>query len=73
LNDLFYIDTINEKIEKVTFTGNPPTPREEFAMILISKRIFIFGGFQEGGVLNDFFTIDLITNIWDILKPEGNI
>ncbi len=40
-------------------------------MILINKRVFIFGGFQEGGVLNDIYSIDLITYIWDVLKPEG--
>jgi hypothetical protein len=42
-------------------------------MILINKRIFIFGGFQEGGVLNDIFTLDLTTFIWETLKPEGKI
>ncbi len=68
---MFYIDTLNERIEKVKFTGNAPSPREDFAMILINKRIFVFGGFQEGGVLNDILTIDLITFIWDVLKPEG--
>ena len=68
---MFYIDTINERFEKVKFFGHTPSPREDFAMILINKRIFIFGGFQEGGVLNDIYTIDLITFIWDVLKPEG--
>jgi hypothetical protein len=42
-------------------------------MIKINKRIFIFGGFQEGGVLNDLYTLDMISFVWQTLKPEGKI
>jgi len=41
-------------------------------MIKINKRIFIFGGFQEGGVLNDLYSMDMISFIWVEMKPEGN-
>ena len=59
-------------MKNIESTGAPPTPREDFAMVKINKRIFIFGGFQEGGVLNDIYSMDLISFIWVALKPEGN-
>lgn len=40
-------------------------------MIKINKRLFIFGGFQEGGVLNDLYSMDLISLIWVKLSPDG--
>ena len=41
-------------------------------MMKINKRIFIFGGFQEGGVLNDLYSMDMIAFIWVVLTPDGN-
>jgi N-acetylneuraminic acid mutarotase len=40
-------------------------------MILINKRIFVFGGFQEGGVLNDLFSIDLLAFTWTKVDTQG--
>ena len=42
-------------------------------MIKINSRIYIFGGFQEGGVLNDFYSIDLITLTWTGVKTQGPV
>jgi N-acetylneuraminic acid mutarotase len=42
-------------------------------MIFINNRIFIFGGFQEGGVLNDVHSLDLLSWEWTQVKTEGPI
>jgi N-acetylneuraminic acid mutarotase len=42
-------------------------------MSFINNRIYIFGGFQEGGVLNDLYSIDLLTWSWIKINPQGPI
>ncbi len=40
-------------------------------MNLINKRIYLFGGFQEGGVLNDLYSIDLLSWNWIKIDTQG--
>jgi hypothetical protein len=68
---LFIINILEERFENPLTTGTPPSPRENFAMLLIYKRLFIFGGFQEGGVLNDLMSIDMISFIWTPVETQG--
>ena len=42
-------------------------------MELINNRIYLFGGFQEGGVLNDLNTLDIITWTWLKVNTQGPI
>jgi hypothetical protein len=42
-------------------------------MSLINNRIFIFGGFQEGGVLNDLYSIDVISWEWKTIQSQGPV
>lgn len=64
---------LDESVKKLETNGSIPSPREEFAMMKINKRIFIFGGFQEGGVLNDLYSMDMITFTWVALSPDGKL
>ena len=72
-NDIFTINVIEEKFEIIKTQGESPSPRERFAMELINNRVYLFGGFQEGGVLNDLYTLDIITWTWLKVNTQGPI
>jgi hypothetical protein len=40
-------------------------------MTMVNDRIYVFGGFQEGGVLNDLLSIDILTWQWISVKTQG--
>jgi N-acetylneuraminic acid mutarotase len=65
------INLLEERFENPLSSGTTPTPRENFSMQLISKRLFIFGGFQEGGVMNDLYSIDMISLVWSKVETQG--
>jgi N-acetylneuraminic acid mutarotase len=71
LNDIFVINIYQERFEHPLASGKAPSPRENFSFIRINSRIYLFGGFQEGGVLNDLHSIDMLTWTWSKVKTQG--
>jgi len=62
----------NEKYTTQKTLGTVPTPRENFVFIIVNARIWLFGGFQEGGALGDFFSIDIFSWTWIEVIANGN-
>ena len=57
--DLFKIDTTNETSEKITLSGDKPSPRYNHTMVVIGDYIYIFGGQSNAfNKLNDLYKID---------------
>ena len=71
LNDFFYIDIVNHKYKALTSViGISPSQRENFIFEIVNDTIFLFGGFHEGGVLNDVYTFNITSNTWETIIPK---
>lgn len=70
-NTLIIIDLIENKFDKPAVTGNIPSKRENYGLVYINNRVWMFGGFQEGGVLDDLYSIDTFTWTWTIVETSG--
>lgn len=69
-NELFIIDLVNQQFNFDTSTiGLTPSPRESFVFHSINNKIILFGGFHEGGVLNDLYFLNLTSLAWETIKP----
>lgn len=72
-NELYEIDLFTFKAKRIkTKEENTPSPRENFAIAFQNKRLWIFGGFQQGGVVNDVYSIDTISYKWLKVETQGS-
>lgn len=70
-NKLYILNLIDKKFEKPIVSGSIPSRREQHGMLYLNNRVWLFGGFQEGGVLNDFYSIDTLKWTWTIVQTSG--
>lgn len=70
-NTLYVLNLIDKKFEKPLVSGILPSRREQYGMVYLNSRVWLFGGFQEGGVLNDFFSIDTYNWTWIKVETSG--
>ena len=71
LNDFFYIDIVNKRYKALTeVIGVPPSQRENFVFEIVNDTIVLFGGFHEGGVLNDVYTFNTSSSTWETIKTK---
>jgi hypothetical protein len=70
-NSVIILNFNEMKFEKPVVSGNMPSKRENYGMVYLNNRVWIFGGFQEGGVLSDQYSIDTITWTWSIVDTSG--
>lgn len=69
-NELFIIDLVNQQFNfDISTMGLAPSPRESFVFQSINNKIVLFGGFHEGGVLNDLYFLNLTSLAWETIKP----
>lgn len=50
-----------------------PIPRTGQAVVLLNEKIYLFGGIHDVLKLNDLWTFDIHTNLWNEIKVEGDI
>eukprot|EP00360_Condylostoma_magnum_P001722 CAMPEP_0168317360 /NCGR_PEP_ID=MMETSP0210-20121227/24614_1 /TAXON_ID=40633 /ORGANISM="Condylostoma magnum, Strain COL2" /LENGTH=83 /DNA_ID=CAMNT_0008315341 /DNA_START=362 /DNA_END=613 /DNA_ORIENTATION=+ len=43
----------------VTTSGDAPSPRELHSFVVYGRQGYLFGGFHQGGVSNELYTLDL--------------
>ncbi|CAE7197864.1 KEL2, partial [Symbiodinium sp. KB8] len=55
--------------------GTLPSPRFEHTMVWsqADAAIYVFGGFEDGGVLNDLHRYEPLENEWNLLSPGGSV
>lgn len=70
-NTIYILNLIDKKFEKPIVKGNLPSKRENYGMLYLNNRVWLFGGFQEGGVLNDLYSIDTYNWTWTIVETSG--
>jgi len=74
---MFTIDLLKKSVTKPKVTGKLPTPRETFVFSKISNSkndiAILFGGFQEGGDINDMHILNLKLLKWEHINPIGEI
>ena len=58
--------------ETPAISGVKPSGREGHTAILYNNRMFVFGGFTNGGCLNDLYILDLKTMSWELGITSGN-
>ena len=57
LNDFYKIDTSTNVVTVIDITGTSITARYDHSMVAIEGNIYIFGGYGNGGFLNDLIKI----------------
>ena len=70
-NDLFIINLINEEFENINIRGNIPNSRSNFIFEYINNYIYLFGGFHEGGSLNDLYKFNTETFLWESIQNSN--
>ena len=76
LNDFYKINTSTNFVKKITLTGTGTdtiSRRYGHSMVAIESNIYIFGGQDSSGKLNDFYKIDTTTNIVEEINLTGTI
>ncbi|CAK1541334.1 unnamed protein product [Leptosia nina] len=72
--DLWCFSLADKKWEKVV-APNGPSPRSGHRMVLLSRKLFIFGGYSDDGrecrYFDDLYTFCLDTRQWTKLIPNG--
>ena len=70
-NDIFIINLLEEKFETINVKGNVPSPRENFIFEFGNNYIYLFGGFHEGGSLNDLYKFNTENFLWESIELEN--
>ncbi|XP_038209399.1 kelch domain-containing protein 4 [Zerene cesonia] len=72
--DLWCFSLADKKWEKVV-APNGPSPRSGHRMVLLGRKLFIFGGYSDDGrecrYFDDLYTFCLDTRQWEKLAPNG--
>ena len=53
--------------------GNPPSPREDFGLEIFGNKMFVFGGYVEGGATSELFMLDLDSLLWSQIQGSERI
>lgn len=74
LSNSLQIYNLNEnRVFSLMSRGSPPSPREGFGMEVFGNRLFIFGGYVEGGVTSSLFMLDLDSLSWSEIEGTERI
>lgn len=57
--------------QRITTSGSQPTPRAAHSANVISKKLYIFGGWNGFSAFNDVYSLDLETYIWSEIMTKG--
>ena len=68
-NQLFCYNTSTNSWELPATRGKIPSPRRGHSTFVTGDTAFVFGGFAEGSITNDLFTLDLVNMIWTEVHP----
>ncbi|XP_050684689.1 kelch domain-containing protein 4 [Leptidea sinapis] len=72
--DLWCFSLANKKWEKVV-SPNGPSPRSGHRMVLLARKLYIFGGYADDGrdcrYFDDLYSFCLDTREWQKLNPSG--
>ena len=73
LNDFYKIDITNNTVTQITLSsgGTAISGSRDHTMVAIGTDIYIFGGYDNSGVLNDFYKID--TNTINLSTNSVNV
>lgn len=58
-------------VRRLPAAGSAPGPRESHSLTTVGARVFAFGGFDGGRVLNDLYVFDTHTGLWSQLIHTG--
>ena len=72
-NDIWEYQISKNLWTKLKFTGTPPVPRELHTMTGFRGQAVMFGGFHEGGVSNEVYSLDLTSLEWTLPLDDGRI
>eukprot|EP00123_Amoebidium_parasiticum_P021330 comp6554_c0_seq1/m.2325 comp6554_c0_seq1/g.2325 ORF comp6554_c0_seq1/g.2325 comp6554_c0_seq1/m.2325 type:complete len:456 (-) comp6554_c0_seq1:204-1571(-) len=70
-NELFVCDLARLHWSLVNTTGDCPTPRYGHTLVYHKQHLYLFGGTSGCHYFNDFYRLDLRTNIWTLLPDLG--
>lgn len=68
--DMWRFNIQQETWEKVSTTGNAPSPRGYLAMHAKGSHIFLYGGYSSGKMLYDLYCLNTNTHVWTCLKKQ---
>ena len=71
LNSLYKMDIKSGQWTEVQSSGQKPSPRSGHSMTYIGSNIYLFGGCNESGMLNDLYLFDVETKTWHVM-PMGS-
>ena len=72
-NDVWEYQVSEDRWTRLKFTGTPPVPREQHSMARFRGQVVLFGGFHEGGVSDETYTLDLTSTEWSLPQDDGRI
>ena len=73
LNDVWSIDLIERKWERVNITGYIPEPRTGASAVFSKGNIYIFGGYSKPNYFNDLHCINVNTGVCTKIETKGLI
>ncbi|KAL1532048.1 putative protein, contains kelch repeat [Salvia divinorum] len=72
-NRVSVFDTVNMVWSEPEMNGTPPTPRDGHSCISIGDDLFVFGGMDETGPVNDLHILETFTNTWVVPTVTGDM